>query len=186
LSGRNSPLAGTILGLPVPSFVSVSGRVQMYRKDKEVAISIRPEHILTIDRTVRDQWVITTAESTLCRLEMMYSALKGTCSDERVMVAFRHYTPTSEQIAELARMAGDAVQRVRPSEITPAREQGDTRVRVMEIIREHQDPRGIAVEDIIVSAGEQGISQGDVLTAIESLIVEDECYQPQKGYVRPL
>jgi DNA replicative helicase MCM subunit Mcm2 (Cdc46/Mcm family) len=116
----------------------------------------------------------------------MFSAMKGTCSDERVMVALRHYTPTSERVAELARMAEDAVQRVKPSDTTPVRELGDTRQLVMEIIREHQAPRGIAVEDVITKAGEKGISQGDVLAAIEALIVEDECYQPQKGYVRPL
>jgi uncharacterized protein len=186
LGGRTSSLATAILGLPVPSFVSVSGRAQMYRKDKEVAISIRPEHIQSIDRQVRDQWVVTTAEATLCRLEQMFSAMKGTCSDDRVMVALRHYTPTPGQIAELARMAEDAVQRVKPSAITPAREEGDTRQQVMKIIGEHQGPRGIAVEDVIAKAGEEGISQAEVLAAIESLIVEDECYQPQKGYVRPL
>ena len=125
----------------------------MYSKDKAVAISIRPEHIQSIDRTVRDQWVVTTAEATLCRLELMISAMKGTCSDDQVMVAFRHYTPTSGQIAELARMAGDAVQRVKPSDITPVQEQGDARELVMEIIREHQSPGNCGGRVIVLSRG---------------------------------
>jgi hypothetical protein len=32
----------------------------------------------------------------------------------------------------------------------------------------------------------RAISREAVLAAIESLIVEDECYQPQKGFVKPL
>jgi len=158
----------------------------MYRTDKEVIISVRPEHIQTIDRTVRDQWVMTTAEATLCRLEMMYSALKGTCSDERIMAAFRHYTPTAGQIAELARLAGDAVSRVKASVTTPVQDQEDIRRAVMEIIRADHGPRGISVEEVIGTAAAMGVSQGDVLAAIEFLITEDECYQPQKGYVKPL
>jgi hypothetical protein len=56
----------------------------------------------------------------------------------------------------------------------------------MEIMKGSSSPRGIAVEEIIRLAGVQGIGKADVLSTIESLIVEDECYQPQKGFVKPL
>ena len=47
-------------------------------------------------------------------------------------------------------------------------------------------PRGMAVEEIIGTASLRGIPQDAVLSAIESLIIEDECYQPQKGFVKLL
>jgi hypothetical protein len=56
----------------------------------------------------------------------------------------------------------------------------------MEIIKATSSSRGVAVDEIICQAGERGIGQAEVLSAIESLIVDDECYQPQKGFVRPL
>jgi hypothetical protein len=83
-------------------------------------------------------------------------------------------------------MAGDAVLRVKPLETTPARDQEDIPGVVMEIIRADRGPRGISVEEVIGTAATRGVSQGEVLAAIEFLITEDECYQPQKGYVKPL
>jgi hypothetical protein len=56
----------------------------------------------------------------------------------------------------------------------------------MEYIRTASGPRGVAVEEIIEMARLRAVSSEAVLTVIESLIVEDECYQPQKGYVKPL
>ena len=49
-----------------------------------------------------------------------------------------------------------------------------------------EGPRGIAVEDIIDTMALRGILKEDVLAALESLIHDDECYQPQKGYVKLL
>ena len=54
------------------------------------------------------------------------------------------------------------------------------------MMREEISPRGIAVQEIIDRAGTRGITVEATLTAIEALIVDDECYQPQKGYVRLL
>ena len=47
-------------------------------------------------------------------------------------------------------------------------------------------PRGVAVEEILEKARLNAISREAALAAIESLIMEDECYQPQKGFVKPL
>ena len=90
-------------------------------------------------------------------------------------------------------MIGSAVQSIKPtepgspnapiqSEVIPSH----TRELVIEIMKSTSSPRGIAIEEIISRAGEQGIVKAEVLSAIESLIVEDECYQPQKGFVKPL
>ena len=185
IGGRKSPLVQTILDLPVPSFVTVTGRAQMYRKGATPAISIRPDRVLGIDRSVRDQWVLMTAEATLGRLEQLHGAVKGLCHDDRTMVAFRHYAITTARIEELASMVKNAIQSVRAPK-PGTNPDVDIHGLVMEIIRANREPRGIAVEEVIETAGLRGISQQAVLTAIEALIVEDECYQPQKGHVKPL
>jgi uncharacterized protein len=190
IGGRNSPLAGQVRNIPVPSFVTVTGRAQLYRRNDTVDLSIRPDHVVVVDRAVRDQWTLATAEATLGRLEQVRLALQGRSNDAEILVAFRHYANTPEQLHALAEMIGSAVQSIRPVEpaapVQPAVISRHVLELVMEIMKSTSSPRGISVEEIILQAGERGIAPAEVLSAIESLIVDDECYQPQKGFVKPL
>jgi len=185
IGGRSSPLAEHFRKIPVPSFVTVTGRAQMYRRNDTVDLSIRPDHVVVVDRAVRDQWTLATAEATLGRLEQVHLALQGRCNDEHILTAYRHYAHTAEQLRALADMIGCAVQSIKPQELT-APIPSDLRELVMEIMKGTSSPRGIAIEEIISQAGDRGIVKAEVLSAIESLIVEDECYQPQKGFVKSL
>jgi RPA family protein len=185
IGGRNTALAETFCKLPVPSFVTVTGRAQMYLKKGVVVLSVRPDNVVVVKRRVRDQWVLATAKSTLERLQRMNIALQGTCADERILAAVRHYSITNASLRELALMVEGAVQTVRPpGPDAPA--QPDIRTLVMELITAESGLQGIAVEEIINLAAMHGVMQETVLAAIESLILDDECYQPRKGFVRPL
>jgi RPA family protein len=185
IGGRNTALAETFCKLPIPSFVTVTGRAQMYLKYREAILSVRPDNVLVVDRQVRDQWVLATAKSTLERLRHMHLAIRGTCTDERILTAVRHYSITKTRLQDMAMMVESAVQTVRPPEyIAPV--PSDVRMLVMEFMHEGSGQRGIAVGDIIKQAAMCGVSQEAVLAAIESLIIDDECYQPQKGFVKPL
>ena len=82
-------------------------------------------------------------------------------------------------------MVESAVQTVRPPDYD-AQAPPDVRMLVMEFMRAGSGQRGISVDDIIRQAAVCGVSQEAVLAAIESLIIDDECYQPQKGFVKPL
>ncbi|HUT38506.1 MAG TPA: hypothetical protein VMW77_04290 [Methanoregula sp.] len=185
IGGRNTALAEIFCKLPVPSFVTVTGRAQMYLKKGELVLSVRPDNILVVDRLVRDQWVLATAKSTLERLHRVNLALQGTCADERILAAVRHYSITKTRLRELAMMVESAVQTVRPpgSEAPP---KPDVRTLVMEFITAESGPRGIAIEEILNQAAIRGVMQEAVLAAIESLIIDDQCYQPRKGFVKPL
>jgi hypothetical protein len=185
IGGRNSPLAEQFRKIPVPSFITVTGRAQMYRRNDMIDLSIRPDHVVIVDRAVRDQWVLKTAEATLGRLEQVQSALQGRYTDDPILITHRHYSHTTEQLHALSEMISCAVQSIEPPEST-APVLSDTRELVMEIMKGISSPRGIAIEEIINQAGNRGIAPAEVLSAIESLIVEDECYQPQKGFVKPL
>jgi RPA family protein len=53
-----------------PSFVAVVGKPTLYETpDGAVLVSVRAESITTVERDVRDQWVLDTAEATLDRLD---------------------------------------------------------------------------------------------------------------------
>ncbi|MDD1682625.1 MAG: hypothetical protein LUO98_02205 [Methanoregula sp.] len=184
--GINTALAESVRKIPLPSFVSVSGRAQLYRREGRTVLTIRPEQVHVIDRRTRDQWVITTAKSTLARLELMHRALQGTCTDSRILQACSHYSLTLKDLGELAALVAGALASVRPSQETEHVVQRDPREMIMEYIRTTGDPRGVAVDEILEMAQQRAISREIVLAAIESLIVEDECYQPRKGFVKPL
>jgi len=185
IGGRNTALAETFCKLPVPAFVTVTGRAQMYLKNGQAMLSVRPDNVVVVDRLVRDQWVLATAKSTLARLRYMHVAIQGTCLDERILAAVRHYSMTKSSLIELASMVESAVMTVRThGRDSPA--PPDVRILVMEFMNAGNGPRGVAVDDIIKQAGMCGVSQEAVLSAIELLIIDDECYQPQKGFVKLL
>ena len=112
IGGRNTALAETFRNLPVPSFVTVTGRSQIYRKEGRFVLSVRPDYVQNVNRQVRDQWVFATAQSTLGRLFLMNQALQGTCTDERILAAFHHYSMTKSRLRELAAMVEEAVNTV--------------------------------------------------------------------------
>jgi uncharacterized protein len=184
--GRNTALVQTLLKIPVPSFVALSGCAQMYQRNGNVHLSVRPEQVQVIERACRDQHILTTAEYTLRRLEQLRSAIDGSCADDRLLRTTRHYATTLPKILELAGMVEGAVKSVRPQDVPVPAEGTDVRAVVMELMQGTAGPRGIAVDEIIETLELRGIRKEDVLAALESLILEDECYQPQKGYVKPL
>jgi hypothetical protein len=57
---------------------------------------------------------------------------------------------------------------------------------VLEFITSKSGSQGSAIEEIIAMAAMQGVTQEAVLAAIESLIIDDECYQPRKGFIKLL
>ena len=185
IGGRNNALADTFHKLPVPSFVTVDGRAQMYLKNDRALLSVRPDHVQLVNRHVRDQWVLVTAKATLGRLHRMNLAIQGKETDERILAVVRHYSITKIRLRELALMAEGAIQTVCLVE-SEAAAQPDVRTLVMALVNAGSGPRGVAVEDIIEQAVVTGVSRESVLAAIESLIVDDECYQPQKGFIKQL
>jgi hypothetical protein len=149
-------------------------------------LTIRPERVQIIDRQSRDQWIITTARATLARLKMMQEALKGTCTDGRILQACSHYSLTRKDLCELAELVAGALANIRPAQETGPVVQVKPRDMIMEYIRTNSGPRGVAIDEILEMVRLQGISQEAALAAVGTLIVEDECYQPQKGFVKPL
>ena len=186
ISWRRGPLNDTLKAIPIPSFVTVTGLAQMNQNKRSGSPTIRPEQVLPIDRATRDQLYLSTAEYTLRRIGQMRLAVTGCCSDETLRRAMQHYTTTSKDLHELVQMVECVVQGIRPLEAAPATVAADVMADVRELVGNAPGPQGIAVEEVIAVMAGKGISKEAVLAALESLIVEDECYQPRKGYVRLL
>lgn len=182
--GRNTALAESVQKILLPSFVSVSGRSQMYRSGGNVVLSIRPEHVLVIDRRIRDQWIITTAIATLERLGTMLAALKDPAADTRIRQAAAHYSIAHKDLAALADMVESALSNVRSPEGEDGTPAADPREMILDYIQAVAGPRGVAVDEILGMAQSKGVTREAVLAVLESLIVDDECYQPQKGFVK--
>ena len=185
IGGRSAPVAGLIRKIAIPSFVTVSGIAQLYRRNGVPVVSVRPDHVAVADRGIRDQWVLATAESTISRLERLREALNGRSTDENDLAVIRHYHLTLAATGEIAAMVDLAIQSVRPTVMTPEAGTG-VRAVVMEILNMESGPRGVSVQHVIECAASQGIAQETVLAAIGELIQNDDCYQPQKGYIKLL
>jgi hypothetical protein len=185
IGGRTTALAEICCKIPVPSFVTVTGRAQMYVKKGEMVLSIRPDNVFVVDRQVRDQWVLATAKSTLDRLRQVNLSLQGGCSDERILAAGRHYSMTKTRLRDLALIVEGAVRTVRPPD-TESLPKPDARALVLDLITSESGHQGSAIEEIIAMAATRGVPHEAVLAAIESLITNDECYQPRKGFIKRL
>ncbi|HXX54513.1 MAG TPA: hypothetical protein VEI81_00280 [Methanoregula sp.] len=186
--GRNSPGAAAIRDLPIPSFISVTGSARMYQKNGTTVLSVRPEEVLPVGRPVRDQWVLTTAAHTLRRLELLEAALSGCGSaDGHILAASRHYATTPAALRALVDMVETAVKSIAPPAAGEPEEAGpDARIVLLELLGSATGPRGMPVEDLLGAAAAAGLSRDTALAAIEALVVGDECYQPQKGFLRLL
>ena len=138
--GNNTALVESIQKIPLPSFMSVSGQARLYWRVGKPVLTIRPERIQIIDRQTRDQWIITTARATVLRLKMMQEALKGTCTDGRILQAYSHYSLTRKDLCELAELVAGALANIRPAQETGPVLQVNPREIIMEYIRTNSGP----------------------------------------------
>ncbi|MGA7627517.1 hypothetical protein [Methanoregula sp.] len=172
--------------IPVPSFVAVTGTARLYRKNGTWEVSVKPDYIQEIDKSTRNRWIVATADMMAERLELLLAALEGQSEDAKAERVVRHYNLTKEQITIMAAMVERALTGIPSTTGNPVAAETDISEKVMEIICAKSGPRGVAVQDIIDEGISLGYSQEAVLSAIETLITNDDCYQPQKGYVKPL
>ncbi|HEX3001650.1 MAG TPA: hypothetical protein VHN82_04690 [Methanoregula sp.] len=185
--GKNSPATQVLQRLSVPSFVTIAGYALISQKNHTCHVSVRPEQVREIDRAARDNLLLITAEYTISRLDQLHRAVAaGEFSDERVRRTVHHYGVTVQTLQHLAEMVDTAIRSVRSLEPPAQERQEDVRSVVMELIRDTTGPRGISVEVIIDTLAPRGIQKEAVLAALETLILDDDCYQPQKGYVKLL
>lgn len=185
IAGIRTELFKVVRNLPVPSFLAVVGIAHMQQRNGRYALSVRPESLEVVDRTARDLWVVRTADLTLRRVESLLKALENPSENPELQAVIGHYPVTRENLRDLVVMAGSALITVR-SPALPAQPPLNPRDLITSILQEHQGSRGIAFEEIIRHAVPAGISPDAAKAAIEEMIKDDTCYQPQKGVIKLL
>jgi RPA family protein len=185
IPGVRSELFTIVKKTPVPSFVAITGTAQMYQRKGLHMLSVLPESVQVIDRTVRDIWVLRTADMTLERLEPLAKAMRGQPTDPQSRTVIQHYRLTPETVQEFVRMVESALSSV-GTLVPSAQSLMDPHELVLTIIREHQGASGINVQDVIDYSALQGVSADTAAGVIKDLISQDECYQPQKGVLKLL
>jgi uncharacterized protein len=186
---QDTAIREALKALEPPVFVAVTGEVQTVRQKNQTTVSVRPAEIRTVDRTLRDTWIIRTAEITLKRLCLMKSILESNDGGRAVPgdfgEAIRHYNSDMGQIIELETMVHDALLKagpVRGGEVKAP----DPREAVLELIRTGSGQKGMALADLVTLAAKMGIREDQVLAVVRQLVQEDECYQPGAGIVKLL
>ncbi|MDN7023578.1 hypothetical protein FGU65_01465 [Methanoculleus sp. FWC-SCC1] len=158
---RRSPdAAATLEYIDPPAFVAAVGEAVAAGTGTRMRTSIAVETITVVDRTVRDLWVLRTAEATLERLEAV-----GDTGD-------------------LAAMVTTALESVRPDlDVGPLEP-----VNAAEILRsaleEGNGPRGLSRRDAIARGVAAGLAASAAGQAIDDLLLAGECYSPSAGMLR--
>ncbi|OPY37675.1 MAG: hypothetical protein A4E35_01104 [Methanoregula sp. PtaU1.Bin051] len=181
-----STLPDTVRKIEIPSFLAVVGRVQVRNGSAGLSPFIRPESVWIVDRTVRDTWVLQTAGITLRRIRALISVLNGQDDDADLKAVIDYYHTSEAGLLELVAMVESALSGVRSAPAGDTEPVQDVRAIIIQIIRDMQGSRGVAVDDVVAQAGLYGIDNGRAQETVRELIREDECYQPQKGTVRLL
>ncbi len=79
-AGQFQPEAAQVMSeLQPPCFVAVTGKARAWTGDDgQVRVNIRPEHVSVVDEATRDHWVLTTAQQTKERLDVLERLRSGT------------------------------------------------------------------------------------------------------------
>lgn len=182
--------------LTIPAFVSVIASVETDNHPGESGFRLILEMISPSDRSARDRWIVRTSGLTLNRLQRLSRVLSGEqeSDSEEVRKAIARYKTSNRQLHVLAGMVEKAlgqVQVISPEseDETTTKDQdhgSDAAEKVLDLIRQHSGPRGISVQELVITAGKAGVSEPVLMDTIRGLIAEDELYQPSSGFIKIL
>ncbi|MCU0631570.1 MAG: hypothetical protein MUC66_01175 [Methanolinea sp.] len=177
--------AGILESMEIPCFATVIGEARMTGAGGMSRCTVRVREIREVDRYVRDSWVLRTAGLTFGRIEDLYAALNCERSDARIESMITHYHLDVPRLRDLALMVKEAIKGVNAAQPVNSQEKRPEET-VLDIIREHGGKNGITLEEITRRAARQGLGPLEVGRAVESLLQDDECYQPARGVLKLL
>jgi Uncharacterized protein conserved in archaea len=185
VSGTQQESAELLSILKPPAFVTAIAGLRMTGRNLKTPCILDLREIRETDRTVRDSWVIRTGELMFERIIGLNDVLSsGTGSPAQKMVIghYHHNRQTIREMAEMIRGAATMAGSVSGGEL----QAGDPVLDVLGIIRENGGENGVLLDTIILIALKSGLQADQVKKAVETLLVEDECYQPSKGVIKLL
>lgn len=215
-AGKYNPEATLVLSkLQPPAYVAVVGKTRTYSPEEgKIFVSVRPEKIIQVDESIKDNWVLEAARSTLKRIDCMEEAMQmesPTVEDlirlgypqslaEGVIRALPHYKDV-----ELNRYRGMVLEAIEqllpersgeiampadmpmagPEEIEDEADEGDKEELVLKLIDKlDTNKKGAPLADLIREAGKVGIGEAELEEINNSLLDKGLIYEPTIGKMK--
>ncbi len=165
MNWQNTSLMHQAETLDIPSFIAVFGTVRFRRSAGTILTEIQPELIRTADRTTRDQWLRSAAESALLRLEQLPSS------------------PKRHEFAGLILHALENIKEHQPPR-SPETAPALSDEQLLNIITELSGKKGAMIADVISRAVTLGMTETTAKAALARLMEEGECYTPTTELIK--
>lgn len=162
---QDTPLIEQANSLAVPSFVAVFGTTRFHRYQGRTIAEIRPEVISIVNRSIRDQWLKTTALAAVSRLEPL---------------------PPSKERRKFAEILLHALDTVK-EEAVPDRAQAVTEVsdeQLLSVITGLSGKKGALISEVLRKAEGLGMTETAAKAALARLMEEGECYTPTTELIK--
>ncbi|MFP4654601.1 MAG: RPA family protein [Methanohalobium sp.] len=202
-AGQYQPEASIFLStLEVPAYVAIVGKARAYIPENgSVYVSVRPEEINLVESSIRDQWLVDTAELTLDRIDtylMAFSTgLKG--SDlydylvqndvspelaDGITLSLGYYQTDENYIEELKTAVRNCLELVEVGTSESSENEPDIEEFLVEIMRELDEGKGVDYGALIDLAQERGVSEKTVEDVVGSMLSNGKCYEPRIGIIK--
>ena len=202
-AGQYQPEAAIFLStVSVPSYVAVVGKARAYEPEKDsVFISIRPEEINSVEGTIRDRWVLDTAELTLKRLDLLSEILSDqahggelsehmrsngpdTGSSEAVLNAVAFYGTDQNYISKFRQSVRKALLFIKENAGLEIQQKGDAENLIVKLLKELNNGKGVQYSCLLKEVGSQRVPEEVADAAVRSLLAKGECYEPKHGVIK--
>lgn len=202
-AGQYQPEASIFIStVEIPAYVAIVGKARAYiPEDGSVYVSIRPEEINVVESSIRDQWLVDTAELTLDRIDTysmaLSTGLKG--SDlydylvqnnvspelaDGITLSLGYYQTDEGYIEELKTVVRDCLELIEVGASESSENGPDIEEFLVEIMKEMDEGKGVDYGALIDLAQERGISEKTVEEAVGSMLSNGKCYEPRIGIIR--
>lgn len=204
-SGNYQPEASVFLStVEVPSFVTIVGKVRSYEPgDGSVFVSLRPEEINHADESIRNRWMVDTAELTLDRLDIFGEALATGLSGtelfdhlslknvpshvaEGICIALDYYHTDRDYIRNMRMQIKDALLSIESSLLSVPGGSLDIEQFVIDMLQEVNGGKGVEYAALVREADTKGIPAELVDRAVRSLLSNGSVYEPRVGFLRAI
>lgn len=198
-AGQYQPEAAIFLQeLDVPEYVALVGKARAYEPEAGVVYtSLRPEEVNRSDSSIRDRWVVDTAELTLARIEAMRlaldsgkqgAALKQFMLSEGIhpeladgiVMAIEHYDVNKEYLSKLECDVIEAVTAIIPA---GSADEGVKEI-ILGLMDEMGDGAGVSYSKLLEAAVGAGLCENEAEDAVAALMNDGLFYEPRIGILK--
>ncbi len=197
-AGSYQPEASVFLSaVQVPSYVMVLGKVRSYEPgDGSVYVSLRPEEINYVDESVRDRWIVDTAELTLQRLDAFERFFSADDGYERTLdrilacnipesfaagmcISLDHYHKDMDYYTSLKEEVRKALCSIRNAVSKDVEE--DYEQVISSILDTIDDGNGFGYSEYVHKAVSASVPEKVADSILRSLLSRGDIYEPRPG-----